>query len=350
MRRKPRSSRITAARTLGLIACAWAAALLPRPAPAAGECGLACCLAGASTSGVTLAGGFGLSVQYERTRMETIRHGTTAVSAEEAINHHWTAGTSYSVPTQMTMDKLSLIGVYPASEQWRVVAILPYIANEMRMRMKSASGAIMDMPMDAVSGVGDVSVLALYTAYSDSPIRPTQRLTLGIGLKAPTGDSAVRTSAGTLVHAAMQPGSGSWDGLLTASYVRAYYPLVLQANLFYHLTTEGREGYEFGDQLAYDLIARYQVADYVNMGLELNGVYAARDQDQAGRFTDPSSMLGNIGYTGLRSHLLSVVMQYKIPSTGGSAELRYQLPVHQDVNGYQQVVDARLLASLTWGF
>ncbi len=358
MNLKPRSSRdsATAARpsaacTLGLIACAWVAALLPRPAPASGECGLACCLAGASTSGVTLTAGMGLSVQYENARMGTIRHGTTAVTADEVINRHWTAGTSYSAPTQMTMRKLSLIGVYPAGERWRAVAILPYVENEMRMRMKTASGAVMDMAMDPVSGVGDASLLGLYTAYSDSPIRPTQRLTLGAGLKTPTGQSDVRTDTGTLLHATMQPGTGSWDVLFVANYVRALYPLVLQANLFYHLTTEGREGYEFGDQFAYDLATRYQVADYVNMGLEVNGVNTTRDKDHAGRFSRPTtSMLDSPGYTGLRSRFLSVVVQLKIPDTGGAVELRYQLPVHQDVRGYQQVVDSRLLASLIWGF
>src|SRR5690606_35143632 len=96
--------------------------------------------------------------------------------------------------------------------------------------------------------------------------RPTRRLTLGLGVKAPTGDNTVRTDAGTLVHAMMQPGSGSWDALFLINDMRAYYPLVVQANLFYHLTTRSDEGYEFGDQMSLDLIGRYQGWSYAAPG------------------------------------------------------------------------------------
>ena len=73
---------------------------------ALGECGMACCLAGANSSGVTLAESFGLAVQYEYSDMETILHGSSTVSPDDVINAHWTPGNGYSVPTKMTMEKL----------------------------------------------------------------------------------------------------------------------------------------------------------------------------------------------------------------------------------------------------
>jgi hypothetical protein len=133
--------------------------------------------------------------------------------------------------------------------------------------------------------------------------------------------------------------------------MRAYYPLVVQVNLFYHLSTEGDEGYEFGDQLTFDLIARYQVAPFVNLGIELNGIHTAKDTDHDGKFSMPlTSMLDNTENTGLDSIFLTPSVQVKIPRTVGSAELKFQVPVYQDVNGFQQVLDWRVLANVSWAF
>ena len=258
---------------------------------------------------------------------------------------------SYSVPTEMTMQKYTLTAVRPIDSRLMAVAFVPYVINDMDMRTASAMGMEMDMDMNTIRRLGDFSLMALYTAYTDAPIRPTRKLTVGVGVKSPTGTTSEEGVDGTLVHAMMQPGSGSWDALFLINYMRGYYPLVLQANLFYQLTTEGRSGYEFGNQLALDLVARYQVADYVNLGIELNGINAAKDKDHDGRFSSPvTSMVDNIDNTGLTSVFLSPSVQFKVPNSSVSFELKYQQPIYQDVNGYQQVLDRRALASIAFAF
>lgn len=319
---------------------------------ALGECGLSCCIAGAATSGVTLAENFGISLIYEHAYMETIRNGTNEVSPDEAISRNQQPMKSYSVPTEMRMQKLSLIGVLPVTERFQLLASVPYLINDMDMRSRSAMGMVMDMRMSTVSGLGDATLLGLYTLYQDAPIRPAQRLTVGAGIKAPTGSSSERTASGSLVHAMMQPGTGSWDPIFMVNYMRGLYPVVLQANLLYQLTTEGINGYEFGDRFNYDLSARYQASSYVNIGVELNGVHAEKDDDHEGKFAvkADTSMIDNPEFTGLDSIFISPLVQVKVPNSGGSAELKYQFPVYQDVTGFQQVVDWRVLASLAWVF
>ena len=316
-----------------------------------GECGLSCCLAGANSSGVTLAENFGLAVQYEYSDMETIRHGTDEVSPDEVINRHWTPGTMYSVPTKMTMEKLSFIGAMPINERWTMLGIVPLLRNNMDMRMRLMSGAYRNMTMDEISGLGDISFLAFYTAYTDAPIKPKERLTVGIGVKTPTGKNDERSANGNLVHAMMQLGSGSWDGLFTLNYMRGFYPWVMQVNAFYHLTTEGDEGYEFGDQFGVDLVGRYQASNYINLGLELNMINTQKDKDHDGNYSRPAvSMVDNTEYTGLTSIALSPGIQYKIPNSPGSLELKYQKPIYQDVNGYQQVLDQRWMLTGSWAW
>ena len=318
---------------------------------ALGECGLSCCISGAAGSGATLAENFGLSVIYEHSYMKTIKNGTSEISPDQVISLNRKPMSSYSVPTEMRMQKATLIGVLPVNERLQILAYVPYIKNDMNMRSKNAMGMTMDMRMETVSGLGDAALLGLYTAYTDAPIRATRRLTLGLGVKAPTGSTSERTASGGLVHAMMQPGSGSWDPIFMVNYMRAYYPLVLQGTLLYQLSTKGYNDYEYGDKFSYDLAARYQVANYVNLGLELNGIHAAKDKDHGGKYSKPAtSMLDNTDNTGLDSLFVSPVVQVKIPNSGGSAELKYQIPVYQDVEGYQQVVDWRVLATLSWAF
>jgi hypothetical protein len=321
-----------------------------RDAYALGECGLSCCIAGATTSGVTLAENFGVALVYEYAFMETIKNGTGTVTPDEAITRNQTVG-SYSVPTGMKMQKLSVVGVLPVGERLQLLATAPYVINDMDMRSRNALGMTMDMSMSQITGLGDMTLMGLYTLYADAPVRPGHRLTVGLGVKAPTGKTDERKSSGSLVHAMMQPGSGSWDPLLLVNYTRGLYPLVLQANLFYQLTTKGHNGYEFGDKFSFDLAAKYQAMNYVNLGVEVNGIHAGRDKDHDNRYSNPvNSMIDNPDFTGLDSIFISPVVQVKIPNSGGSAEFKYQVPVYQDVNGFQQVVDWRALATVVWVF
>lgn len=325
------------------------AILSGRDAHALGECGLSCCIAGATTSGVTLAENFGVSLVYEYAYMETIRNGTGSVSPDEVLDMK--PGVAYSVPTEMKMQKVSLVGVLSVTGRLQLLASVPYVINDMDMRSKTPMDMRMDMSMEQVSGLGDVTLMGLYTLYADAPVRPGHRLTVGLGVKAPTGRTDERKPNGSLVHAMMQPGSGSWDPLFLVNYTRGLYPLVLQANLFYQFTTEGYNGYEFGDKFSADFSAKYQATNYVNVGVEVNAIHAEKDDDHENKYSNPAtSMVDNPDFTGLDSVFVSPVVQVKIPNSGGSAEFKYQLPVYQDVNGFQQVVDWRALATVVWVF
>lgn len=325
-----------------------------RRAEALGECGLSCCLAGATGSGVTLAENLGVSLLYESTRMETIKNGTETLSPDEVISINHPGSGMYGVPTKMDMEKVSLILARPISERTSLLAYIPYIRNNMDMRMVMKMGMMTtttDKPMDTVEGLGDITLMAFHTLYQDAPIKATERLTLGVGVKTPTGKNDVKNMNGKLVHAMMQPGSGSWDLVVMANYMRAFNKLILQGSAYYQMTSEGSEGYEYGDQLTADLTALYGVTDYTNLGLELNYIKAARDRDADGAFSSPTtSMVDNTENTGITSFFISPVVQHKIKGTGGGLSLKVQIPIHQGAGGYQQVVDSRFLGTVTWIF
>ncbi len=352
-----------------------------------GECCPPKSLAEAIISGVTLAPNFGLSLQYEYTNMETIREGSQSRSRDSVLDDvaaTWPempdSGKSFSVPTRMIMQKYTLLGTYSATKRLQFVAMVPYVVNDMDMRMivrgeggnhhhhhgvqrvrrqfmsPLASNAAgndmrMDMKMDTVEGFGDITLMGLYTLYIDKPDLPAKKITLGLGVKTPTGKNDEEFDSGGLVHAAMQTGTGSWDPLFLVNYMHAFHPMIFQSNLFYQMTTEGDEGYEFGDKISLDLIARYQLTNHVNPGLELNLFYAGQDTDHDDRYSRPDeSLLDNTDNTGITSLSISPSLQIKIPKTGGSINLKFQQPLYQHARGIQQVVDWRATASIVWAF
>lgn len=317
---------------------------------AMGECGMSCCLAGAKSGGIGLGSKFGFSFFYEYSYMETIKDGNKDISPDDVINREWSMGSTYKVPTEMIMKKYSFIGSYKINDHWSTLIVVPYIVNDMDMRSKSSMGMIMNMSMDTIKGIGDVVLMTNYDAYSDLPVRPTKALSFGFGLKLPTGKNTEVGKNGKYVHAMMQPGSGSINPIVSISAMKAWYPLVLDGSLTYQHSTKGDEGYQFGSQLAVDLSLKYQVHDYVNLGLEMNGIHAGEDEDREGKYTMTSSMIDTPTNTGLDSLSISPVAQIKIPNTGGNLQLKYQLPIYQEVNGYQQVLDWRILSNLTWVF
>lgn len=350
-----------------------------------GECCLSRSLAEATISGITLAPEFGLSLQYEYTNMETIREGSHRVGHDTLLDRiaaEWPtrpAGTkSFTIPTRMIMQKYTLLGVYSVTEKFQFLATVPYIINDMDMRMlirgtpgnhhhavpskrntglKALTNDIpgsdtrMNMKMDTVEGLGDVTLMGLYTLYTDEQVSPAKRFTVGLGLKTPTGKNDEETDSGTLIHAAMQPGTGSWDPLFFANYMHLYHSWVFQTNFLYQMTTEGDEGYEFGDKVSLDFITRYQVTSYLIPGIELNVFYAGKDIDHDGRYSRPDeSLLDNTDNTGLFSLSITPALQIKIPKTGVSIDFKFQKPVYQDVRGIQQVTDWRAMAAVVWAF
>ncbi len=327
-----------------------------------GECCLSKSLVGATTSDITTASNFGISLQYEYTNMKTIRDGTSKISHNTVLDNaaaKWpamsTEGNSFAIPTRMIMQKYTVLGTYSATERLQFLATVPYVINDMYMRhlMRSPMGMDMrmDMKMDTVEGLGDMTIMGLYKLYMDNPDVPTKKLTLGLGMKPPTGKNDEETASGRLVHAMMQPGTGSWDPLFLVNYMHTFSPVVFQTNLLYHVTTEGDEGYEFGDKVSLDLIARYPLTSYVSPGIELNGLYSGQDKDRDGKYSRPDeSLLDNPDNTGITSLSVSPSLQVKIPKTGGSVDLKFQKPIYQHVRGTQQVADWSAMASVVWAF
>lgn len=363
-------------RTL-LLFTVLAAAAPPAVRPAAAsECGLSCCIA-SGLDGVGSSLGLSASLQYEWMLMETNRQGTDEISPMDIIEAELADRTGrYAVSTRMVMQKVAASVVYRPTEHDAFLLTVPWITNDMDMRMgmkMMAGGPITttDTTMDTVDGVGDISLLYVRDVYKDVIVRTRKRLSAGVAVKLPTGADDARTPAGNLVHMMMQAGTGATDVLFLLSGSLDYGEhadggalFLLAPRLTYQLNTRNDRGYKVGDHLNYDVSGRYRLTSKFNVKLDVNGVWAQSDDtdgtlDPDGPVTGGSppvayqnpmmNVIDNVDHTGLHSIFLSPGFQW-VATRRIVVDAEWRVPAYQDVTGIQQVTDRWLLARASYRF
>jgi len=341
------------------IAIAMALTMTAANIVVASECGLSCCII-AGVEGVGSGLGLSLTTQYDSMDMKTTLQGTTKLSPNQVIANNLAArpnGSMYVVPTKMTMTKISLNAAYRADEDNAFILTLPYVINDMKMRrgMKMMGNiTYSDASMETIKGIGDISLLYLHDVYKDADIRTRQRLSVSIGVKAPTGKYKSRNASGRLVHMMMQAGTGSWDGMLLANASFGFgehedggAQWFFNPSVMYQINTKNDLGYKVGNRLNYDLSARYRLTSNLNVKLDMNGIYASKNSTDGSidavsglvAFQNPMmSVVDNVANTGLNSIFISPGIQWLIsPEFSISGE--YRVPVYQNVSGIQKVTD-----------
>jgi len=320
------------------------------PQAAASECGLSCCIA-AGVDGVGSENGVTVTLQYDSMDMKTIRQGTKELTPQQARIIGSTTGMPVAVPTKMVMQKIGLNAAYRLDENNAFVLTIPYIINDMDMLNPMG----MPMTMATVQGLGDISLVYLRDVYKDAEMRTRKRFSLGVGIKAPTGNSKSRNANNqNLVHMMMQAGTGAWDALFIANGTLGFgehadggAQWLLSPSVTYQLNTRNSLGYKVGDRLNYDISARYRVTSAFNVKLDVNGVWSRKDSTDGtldlvtGKvaYQNPMSLIDNVANTGLHSVFISPGFQWVVsPRFIVSGE--YRQPVYQNTRGIQQVTDS----------
>ncbi|MFU4581412.1 transporter [Pseudomonas aeruginosa] len=216
---------------------------------------------------------------------------------------------------------VSVLG-YGLTRDFALFGMLPY--SDKRLDMRRDGQAI----SRDQSGVGDLTVLARYTAYQhDAPGR-TLRVAPFLGVKGPTGEDDARDGSGRLPPT-LQPGSGSWDAL--GGVVLTYQTLDVQldSQLSYKANREAN-GFQAGNLWQVDGSLQYRlwprslgagVPAFLYGVLEASLVHAAKDR--SGGIADSNSG----GTTLFVTPGLQYVTRKWIVEAG------VQVPVHQDLNG-----------------
>jgi len=145
----------------------------------------------------------------------------------------------------LSVQAIPLVGVWGVSRRLALFGIVPLLDKQVRI----------DTPLGRrrrdVSGIGDVTFLARWTAWQRDRQGSTLRVAPFLGIEAPTGENDAEDSLGPL-PSTLQLGSGSWDWRAGAVVTRQTLAWQLDASLAYQLNTAA-DGFEFGDELRFDL-------------------------------------------------------------------------------------------------
>lgn len=297
-------------------------------------------------------------INYSFTRMDTFKEGTSDRSLVD-LKYLFEKGISQysSLPVAMDMIKYTLTAGYGFTPKFKAFVSIPYVRNtmDMAMGMKMTMGMMTtttwsESTMEPVADLGDITLMGLYRIRTDREIKPTSIITLGFGLKTPSGDFTVMNSKNTaFIHAHMQPGTGSLDPLVSLMHSRMTESFLLQSDVTYQYSTRNRNGYEFGDSLAANVTGTYAVIKQFSVTAGLTFLHTGSASDQDGRYTNLKSLMDDQRNTGGNSLWLSPGIRI-VPFQGLSIDAKIQAPVWERVRGVQLVSDYRALAGISYNF
>lgn len=151
----------------------------------------------------------------------------------------------------LSVQALPLVGVYGLTPRFTLFAIAPLLEKELEVATPLGRRSRGD------SGLGDVTLLARYTAWQrDAPGR-TLRLAPFGGVEAPTGRDDAGDDLGPLPPS-LQLGSGSWDPVAGAVFTYQTLSRQTDASASYQFNTEAN-GFEAGDEARLDFSYQHRV-------------------------------------------------------------------------------------------
>ncbi|NOY66972.1 MAG: transporter [Gammaproteobacteria bacterium] len=215
---------------------------------------------------------------------------------------------------------------YGLSKKWTVTALVPYINKKQDTNRFGTRSA---------KGIGDISLFGRYEVLPDHQRLQLKSLSLGLGIKLPTG-SIDEPGNGPLLPPAFQAGSGAYDLIPTMSFFRPISKGALFGGLIWRIPLEdNKRGYKFGQEIEINLGVDYP-AKFINKNLSFqmssSYLYADNDKDSNGilpaRLRNGTKVLN----TGGKFFYLTPGARLKL-SRNLTMQARISIPVYENWNG-----------------
>lgn len=222
------------------------AALLFAPSSFASCGGANCFLVTGTQEGVAEGGKIVVELSYRFIPMDTPRAGShkTDVSINPAIS--FDTGTIVSGAHQELRTDNELVQLDVAmgvSERTSVALSLPIVNNRRHEHIDLDAGG--EFSAQTYRGFGDIRIMLRH-----AHLRQLRHQFIGgIGVKTPSGAYELRDAEGEISEPGVQPGTGSWDPIVTAYYSYQIRPRALDwfVSGSWQYATENRLDYRFGD-------------------------------------------------------------------------------------------------------
>lgn len=290
--------------------------------------GQTCSCAGAPLLGTQSAGASGqgnllIGLTYEFNQITNLYAGSTRLSNNSVERN-----------TQSTLLEIN----YGISDRVSISGTMSFVHKNRESGISNPAGT----QITTTTGIGDGVVLLRYI-LSQQSLWNRYHLAVGAGTKAPFGSTSVRTPGGLLFNADMQPGTGAWDGIFWSMAGLSLLPgssINLTLTNSYRVTGTNQrftenDDYRFGNEF----ISNFSASNSINnrFSYTLNIRYRSTTSDRRNEVSMPN--------TG--GEWLSIIPDFYVGfSENISIKLSGQIPVYQDLRGFQPTTTYALSASL----
>jgi len=279
--------------------------------------GQACCSAGSPLLGslevsTVYSGELQVGLTYELNVLKDVYSGSTCLDDDFR---------------KRTVNSFILEANYGISERFSVSTLFTFINQSRDISTYGNLSSNLN-----TSGLSDGIVLLKYNIIPLSIVHQLE-LSVGGGLKLPIGNSTLRSDE-ILIPADMQPGSGSWDGILWGYASKGFIP-VIPLNVFLNVSYRAngnnnrfgetfQQGYSFGNELFINLGAGYRTDIFFDFTLMIRYRNTTKDNFDGAEVPNTS---GN--------------WLYLVPGINGklsdhiTARLSGQIPVYRNLSGTQ---------------
>lgn len=303
-----------------LLACALLATAVTAAGAAYASCGGAFCVLNTNWDMHEGAapGQARVDLRYEYIKQDQLFSGGSKISAADVAS---------DVAELKTVNRNTILSAdYTFTTDWSAAVSIPWI-DRRHSHIEDPTGAAQLENWD-IARLGDVRLAGRYRLPGSGAAAGAAGLEFG--LKLPTGGYRYTNAEGVTAERSLQPGTGSTDAVLGATY--SWRPRFLGMGWFvqgtYQHAVATRDGFRPGDQLSATGGLRYPATDALSLLFQMNALYRRRD---AGPNAEPDESGGRFLYT-------SPGFGYAVTR---DAQLYgfVQKPVYRRVNGTQIVAD-----------
>jgi len=305
----------------GLLTLSFAS--LPHSAHGCASCG--CSLASDwEVQGYSIEPGLKLDINFNYLDQSQYRHGTRHISTLEVPEGQELERNTVTSTTTLNLD-------YIFNSDWAVSLQVPWIS-----RNHGTFGEEHDeLDTSSTDSIGDIKLMARFQGFNAS-----HNFGIELGIKLPTGSYDESFRSGEGLDRGLQPGTGTTDLVAGLYYFDSFaenWGYFAQVNV--QTPFNSRDSYRPGTAENLNVGVRYTGFHSIIPQLQLNGRIASRDKgDNADVLNSGGSMI-----------YISPGVTYEV-TRQLSTYVFVQVPLYQNLNGYQLAPTWALTAGVRYSF
>jgi hypothetical protein len=245
--------------------------------------------------------------------------------------------------TESTWNRMTLSLSYGIMPRLSASLIIPYPFK------KKSLNITQDFRKEYTSdGVGDIIAICRYSLIPRNFVT-YREVSISAGIKFPTG-ATDRIGEVVALPLELQPGTGSWDFSMSASFYQGFEQVDFIVSTMYIYTTR-HENYRFGNQFSLMLTSNIHLNRFLDLSLGLTGTGRGQDDDLNGYeiiIGSSSRFTTRVPNTGREQVWFSPGVHWQIIPAKLRFQLLYEVPVYQHFDGIQLGGGFNVRASLAW--